>query len=149
MTAATRWSLAIVGLLVGNLVAMVVLAVLANRGDDRVIPSYYDRAVHHDDAVDERARSRQLGWTAAVSVIDGIVTVVVLDPRGDVLRGAHVRVSGFHRAHAGERFELELSSGEGRYQGALAARRAGVYDLTIVVERDGQRFQHQAVVEAT
>jgi hypothetical protein len=40
MSARTRWTLAIVGLLVGNVLAMVTLATLANTGESEVIPSY-------------------------------------------------------------------------------------------------------------
>ena len=41
LSARTQWTIAIVGLLVANVVAMVVLAVTANVGASKVIPSYY------------------------------------------------------------------------------------------------------------
>lgn len=42
MSARTRWTLAIVGLLVGNIVAMVILATVAHVGQSTVIPDYYE-----------------------------------------------------------------------------------------------------------
>jgi len=42
MTARTKWTLAIVGLLLGNILAMVTLATLANIGKSQVVPSYYE-----------------------------------------------------------------------------------------------------------
>ena len=44
MSPRTKWILAIVGLLVGNVLAMVALAVAANVGKSEVIPSYYESA---------------------------------------------------------------------------------------------------------
>jgi hypothetical protein len=41
MTPRSKWLLAIAGLLVANVIAMVILAVVANVGGSRVIPSYY------------------------------------------------------------------------------------------------------------
>ena len=38
-----RWVIAIVGMLAINVIASVVLAVLANSGGSQVIPSYHDR----------------------------------------------------------------------------------------------------------
>jgi hypothetical protein len=40
MTARTKWTLAIVGLLLGNVIAMVTLATVANIGKSQVLPSY-------------------------------------------------------------------------------------------------------------
>ncbi|MEO8699456.1 MAG: hypothetical protein ABI867_05405 [Kofleriaceae bacterium] len=41
----TRWVLAIVGLLAMNVLAMVVLAVLAHTGESTVVPAYLERGV--------------------------------------------------------------------------------------------------------
>ena len=42
MTPRTKWVLAIVGLLVANVLAMVTLAVAANVDKPQIIPSYYE-----------------------------------------------------------------------------------------------------------
>jgi hypothetical protein len=46
MTAGKKWLLAIVGLLAANMIAMIVLTVIATNGASQVIPAYYNRAVH-------------------------------------------------------------------------------------------------------
>lgn len=149
MNAATKWILAIVGLLVANLAAMVVLATAANRGHAQVIPAYYETAARFDETLDERARSRALGWTAEAALRGPTVDVVVRDARGASLDGARVRVRGYQRAHAAARFDVALSPvGDGTYRGALPAAHAGVHDVTVVVERGGARFTRELVVEA-
>ena len=55
MTPRLRWILAIAGLLGGNVIAMVILAVVANNGGTQVIPAYYDKAAHYDDELTDSA----------------------------------------------------------------------------------------------
>ncbi len=98
MSAAAKWSIAIVVLLGGNLIAMVVLATTASRDDAQVIPGYYDKAVHYDDTIDEAARSTALGWSTASTLIASTLEVRVTDRAGQVLDGARVRVAGYPRA---------------------------------------------------
>jgi len=43
MTARTKWIAAIVGLLLANVIACVVLATAAHHGASRVVPGYEDR----------------------------------------------------------------------------------------------------------
>jgi nitrogen fixation protein FixH len=149
MSAATRWTVAIVGLLGGNVLAMAALAVSAQHGTAQVIPGYYDKAVHYDDAIDEAARSRALGWSAEVSVVAGTIEVLVRDRAGAMLSGARVHVDGYQRSVAADRFDVELvSAGEGTYRAALHGRRLGWHDLTIAVEHGGQRFTTRATTEA-
>ena len=71
MTPAMRWWLVIAGLLAGNAIAMVLLAVIASDGGTQVIPAYYDRAVHFDDEIDRASASRALGWHAEVAIAAG------------------------------------------------------------------------------
>lgn len=40
MKASTKWIIAIVALLVGNMIAMVILTVVATNGDTKVLPEY-------------------------------------------------------------------------------------------------------------
>lgn len=149
MNAATKWILAIVGLLAANLIAMIVLASVAHSGGAQVIPDYYETAARYDETLDERARSKALGWTAAATLHGAVVDVEVRDAAGGALDGARVTVTGYPRAHAAARFELELSPvGDGGYRGALSAHRGGVHDVTVIVERAGERFTRALVVEA-
>lgn len=148
MSAATRWTLAIIALLGGNLVAMVVLATTASREDAQVIPDYYEKAVHYDEAIDEAARSEALGWSAEPTLLASTLEVRVLDRAGNTVTGARVQVDGYPRAHAVDRIDTKLvASGPGVYRVRLAGQRLGWHDLRIVVEHEGQRFTQQATVE--
>lgn len=148
MSAAAKWTIAIIVLLGGNLVAMVVLAITAHRDDAQVIPGYYDKAVHYDDTIDEAARSAVLGWSAAPTLIASTIEVRVTDRAGNALAGARVRVDGYPRAHAVDRLDSELvASAPGVYRASLRGERRGLHDLTITVEHEGQRFTQRATVE--
>lgn len=149
MSASTKWILAIVGLLVGNVAAMIILATVASATAPAVVPSYYDRAAHYDDAIDEAERSRALGWTAHVALDHASVQVTVRDASGAPLDGATVKVSGYARAHATRAIDVALSAtGQGTYRGALPFSTHGVHDLRVVVERGGERFSTPVTVDA-
>ena len=149
MSPARAWLLAIGGLLGANVLAMVVLATAASTRRAEVIPDYYERAVRYDDALAEAARSRALGWSAAVAFGPAALEVVVRDARGDALDGARVLVSGYHRARPAAAFARELDGdGDGRYRAAFPGRARGWYDLEVVVEHAGARFLAPASVEA-
>jgi len=142
------WILAISGLLVGNVVAMVILAVVANNGTTQVIPSYYDKAAHYDDELDRASASHALGWRTEVAMAGGTIDVTVADAAGRAVDGARVRITGYQRAHAGEPLDVELTTvGAGRYRGAVRERR-GWHDLTIVADRGAAHYLQRVVVEA-
>jgi len=146
MTAATRWTLIIVGLLAGNLVAMAVLVGASRMSSAQVIPGYYERAVRFDDQIDEAERARQLGWRVDATIDRDVITVVVVDAAGLPIVG-RVHVRGFQRAHAANRFEVELPLvAAGRYRLEHANER-GVHDLEVVIERDTARFVEPFVIE--
>jgi nitrogen fixation protein FixH len=149
MSASTKWIIAIVGLLAGNVAAMIILATIATATTPGIVPDYYERAAHYDDAIDEAARSRALGWTIEVALVDGAVEVTTRDATATPVDGATVRVAGYPRAHATRRFDLTLVAiGHGRYRGVVPAAAAGVHDLTVRVERRAEVFSTQATVEA-
>jgi len=148
MTPAMRWWLVIGGLLVGNVIAMGVLAVVASDGSTQVIPAYYDRAVHFDDEIDRASASRALGWHVEVAIAAGEIDVTMSDASGHAVDGARVRVTGYQRAHAGEPIDVELARvGGGRYRAGLRERR-GWHDLTVVAERGDAHYQQRVAVEA-
>ena len=82
MTAGWKWSVAIVGLLAVNVIAMVVLAVLAHHGGAQVIPDYYAKATHYDDELTRSSRSKALGWRVAVSIDGAAIDATVVDAAG-------------------------------------------------------------------
>ena len=148
MTPGMRWLLVIGGLLIGNVIAMVVLAVVANDGGTQVIPAYYDRAAHYDDDLARASASRALGWHAEVAIAAGEIDVTMSDASGHALDGARVRVTGYQRAHASEPVDVELASvGVGHYRVGLRERR-GWHDLTVVADRGDAHYQQQVAVEA-
>ncbi len=148
MTASVKWIVAIVGLLGGNVVAMVVLAVLANNGTNQVIPDYYAKAAHYDDEMARSSASQALGWHVVVAISNGAIDVAVSDAAGKPLDGAEVRVTGYQRAHASDRLDQVLAiAGPGHYRAASPAR-AGWYDVTALVTSGDAHYTQHVVVEA-
>jgi nitrogen fixation protein FixH len=148
MMARRKWPLAIGGLLIGNVIATVVLSVVANEGGTQVIPAYYDRAAHYDDELTRASASRALGWHAEVAIAAGAIDVTVSDAAGRAVDGARVRVTGYQRAHAGEPVDVELARiGGGHYHAGVRERR-GWHDLTIVADRGDAHYQQRVAVEA-
>ena len=147
MTAGMKWLLAIAGLLAANVIAMVVLTVVAHHGTSQVIPAYYDKAVHYNNELDRSATSRALGWHAEVAIAGGAIDVAVADASGAALDGARVRVTGYQRAHADDTVDVVLAAtGRGHYRGPAARR--GWHDLTVIAERDGAQYTQHVAVEA-
>jgi len=148
MTHGMKWLAAIGGLLLGNVIAMVILAVVANNGGTQVIPAYYERAAHFDDEMARAATSRALGWHAEVAIAAGAVDVTVSDAGGRAIDGARVRVTGYQRAHAGDPVDVELAQlGGGHYRADLHERR-GWHDLTVRADRGASHFLQQVAIEA-
>jgi len=148
MTPKLRWILAIVGLLAGNVLAMVILAVAATNGGTQVIPAYYEKASHYDDELDRSTVSKALGWHADVAIAGGAVDVTVSDEAGKPLDGAIVRITGYQRAHAGEALEVVLrAAGGGHYRGGVHER-VGWHDVTVTAERGAARYSQHIAVEA-
>lgn len=127
MSAGTRWILAIVGLLVGNLVAMGVLMGAARLDAPKIIPEYYDKAVHYDDAIDQAAKNRLLGWRATPRWEGKDFVADVTDRDGQPLAGASVTIDK---------------------QSRVEHQHRGIYDLTITVRRGGDVFVETATAEA-
>jgi nitrogen fixation protein FixH len=125
MRSGMKWILAIVGLLVGNLIAMIVLVVSAHGDRVQVIPEYYDRAVNYDREIDQAEKNRELGWQVKARW-DGKVVVDVRDRDGRALVGADIEAQATPRT-----------------PGQLR----GVHDVAITVTRGGDRFFDRTTVE--
>ena len=126
MSASTRWIVAIIGLLAGNLLAMALLIGAARLDQPKIIPEYYDKAVHYDDAIDQAAKNRALGWQVTPRWT-GELTADVRDRDGRPLEGAVVTIDKQPRSER---------------------QRGGVYDLTITVRRGSDVFVQTATAEA-
>jgi nitrogen fixation protein FixH len=148
MTPRWNWLFAIAGLLAANVLAMVTLAVLANRGGAQVIPEYYAKATRYDDEMSRSAASRALGWRIEVALAGRTVDAVVSDASGMPIDGALVRLTGYQRAHASDAVDVVLATTTGgHYRGAIPGR-LGWYDLVASVETGAARFTQRVVVEA-
>jgi len=147
MTPGARWVFAVVGLLVGCVLAMVVLIVAAHSdGGSRVLPQYYDKAVHYDDRIDQEARNRALAWHIDAAIEHGVMTVIARDGGGAPLEGAKIRIEGIERAVAKSIAGELVATRAGEYRGTVGGR--GWIDLTIAVDRGGDRYVHQVAIEA-
>jgi nitrogen fixation protein FixH len=143
-----RWRFAIVGLLGGNVLAMVILAITANNGGTQVIPGYYAKAARYDDEMARSVVSQALGWHAEVAMTRGTIDVTVADAAGHAIDGAQIRVTGYQRAHASEPIDVVLLAvGPGRYRAGVRERR-GWHDLVVVADRGGAHYTQHVVVEA-
>jgi nitrogen fixation protein FixH len=127
-----RWILIVVGLLAGNVIAVVVLITAAGPADaDRVLPDYYERAAHFDDEIAADEASAALGWKVDATIAGGMLEIRMVDAHGAPLAGVHVEVRGYHCAHAGEPVTLApVEAAPGVYRAPLAAI-PGVWELTV------------------
>jgi len=149
MSPRTRWIALVVGLLVGNVLAVVILIGAAG-GDThrRVLPDYYDRAVAWDGAMAEAETSARLGWRGAVRIRARELELSLVDRAGAPLVGAAVTVRGLPRGHADEPVAVTLTAAApGVYRGSVPGERAGLHDVAIVAERGGERWVVDRVVE--
>ncbi len=146
MTAATRWTLAIVGILSASVASAVVLAVLSQMGGkSRVIPDYYERATHYDTNIAEASAARALGWHATVKLAGGQLSACMTDAAGAPLDVA-VRVVGQHRATPEQNIERVLQpQGAGCYQVAFADK-VGWYDVVVRANRGAENYMASAAV---
>jgi nitrogen fixation protein FixH len=148
MTPGRKWLVAIAGLLGANVVAMVVLAVLANNGTSQVIPDYYARATHYDDELARSTVSQALGWHVEVAIASGAIDATLRDAAGHAIDGAQVRITGYQRAHASDAVDVALSAAATGHYGGVVRAQPGRYDLVAIVDARGARYTQHLVVEA-
>jgi nitrogen fixation protein FixH len=143
-----RWIAAVVGLLVGNAIAMGVLLAEAGDPTPRVLPDYYRRAIAWDDTMAARRASAALGWTATPTLDGDRVAVVLVDAAGAPVSGATVTVTARHRSRADGVVAATLDeAAPGRYLGDLALARPGLHELEVTARRAGATFLASALVE--
>lgn len=118
MKPATKWILAIVGLLAGNVLAMVLLATVATVGRSEVVPEY--------------------SWHVDATLTGRDLEIVVRDGAGDPIEDAAVRVVGVigELAHHAHGYAGRLDVGPGKHS------------LTITIDRGGARHVESAIVVA-
>jgi nitrogen fixation protein FixH len=142
-----RWILIVIGLLAGNVLAMVVLISMSSHGGSRVLDGYYERGVHYDDAIDQDARNRKLAWQVDVAIQDGVAIVTANDAQGRPLEHARVTISGVERAKTAHAITGELlATRAGEYRAHLGG--AGWVDLSVTIDRGSDRYVHTLALEA-
>ncbi len=146
MTDATRWTLAIVGILGAAVTSAVTLAVVSQMGGkSKVIPDYYERATNFDSNIAEANAARALGWHATVKLAGGQLSACITDAAGLPLDVA-VRAIGQHRSTPDQNIERVLQpQGAGCYQVAFADK-VGWYDVVVRANRGADKFLASAAV---
>lgn len=145
MSAATRWILAIVGLLAANLAAMGLLLAAARSDRARVLPDYYERAVHFDRTIEQAAFNARLGWHVDTRLDPESLKISVRDRAGVPVRGATVAVEAMSRARGVVEVARATPSDAGY---VVRARWAGLYDVTIRITRGDHVYVAQQTLEA-
>jgi nitrogen fixation protein FixH len=146
MTAATRWTIAIVGILSAAVASAVTLAVVSQMGGkSKVIPHYYERATHYDTNIDEATAAKKLGWHTTVKLAGGTLSACMTDAAGAPVV-ADVEVVGQHRAAPEQDITKALApEGGGCYQVAFADK-TGWYDVVVRAKRGDEKFMTSAAV---
>lgn len=156
-----RWPMIIVGLLMGHVGAMalalhVAMGDAGNRNGNKVIPDYYEKAVHWDDERAAQRASDTLGWTVrpAVSVFtDGAglrpLTITVTDEAGAPVEGLVLAAELWHHA-VGQPVEVDFAKVEGAagtYRAQVPMDRAGTWECDLVDRREGSVFRRALTLD--
>ena len=152
---ARAWPAAIVAVLAVTVAANAyLLHVATDRNGAVVEPDYYRKALAWDSTAALNARSEVLGWqlVAAIGPLDragtGRVSARITDRSGAPLTGATVRVTAIHNLEADRRLAAELPAVGDAYEGLLALRHSGLWELRFDVTRGADRFAVTARCEA-
>jgi nitrogen fixation protein FixH len=124
--------------------AMIWLAVGSFPG--LVTDKAYDRGLAYNRNLEAAAAQAALGWKLRIDSrwlgpTQLEIEAVLTDAGGVPVDGARVRGELSRPAEAGGEFLVELQGlGQGVYRAATPVTRFGVWDLHLVVERDGALF---------
>lgn len=138
------WALVPVVLLGSMVIGLVTLAYVASSDPHFALePSYYDKAVHWDQAQAEARHSREVGLRLALPERLPItkageieLEIRVSDRQAAALFGAEVRVEAFPNAYASQIQNLVLSErAPGVYVGRVARGVVGLWELRVSVQR--------------
>jgi nitrogen fixation protein FixH len=111
-----------------------------------VEPDYYQKAVAWDSTMAQERANAALGWHAGATLEpvgergNSRLTLTLMDRDGRPIGDAAVTVEAMHNARSAQRFQLALTPGDRGYTGALAASRAGEWELRVTAVRGAERF---------
>jgi nitrogen fixation protein FixH len=146
------WPLIVVALLVGQVVLLVVTALLATRDPTFAVePNYYQQGLHWNDAAAQRRENAELGWTATLALGDRLgtlgerdVSLTLVNRDGTPLDGAKVEIVAFSHAQASARATVTLAPrGGGKYESPLRFRHKGVWEFRVTVTRGPEIFTYR------
>lgn len=141
------WPAAITLVLLGNVALGVTLIRVASADPHFAVePDYYRRAVGWDTTQAQVRRSAALGWqvhpTLAPVAGDSTPLVILLTDRdGAPLDSAHIEIVARPVAHADRTVSgVPTAYGAGRYTATMAIDRPGLWEVTVTVDRAGERL---------
>ena len=142
------WPIAVTVIL-GTTIAANIWLIRVASGDPSfaVEENYYQRGVHWDDEMAQRARNVSLGWKLAASLSPiqagrgSDLRIALSDSEVRPINGASVVVKVVHVARANDPVEVSLVAGApGQYEARVPLERAGLWELRIDVHRGPDRF---------
>lgn len=145
------WTAVIVGFL-GMQVALGGTAIFLATSDPSmaVVPDYEKKSLAWDDELAMRAVGRKLAWQVAIDLDpqadakgQRMVRLVVTDRDGAPVAGAAANLQLYHHARAGEVLEPKLREAvPGVYQGLAPIHRPGLWQFSLDLRRDSERFRY-------
>jgi nitrogen fixation protein FixH len=147
MKRGTAWPLAVTTILGLTVAANIWLIRVASSDPSFAIEeNYYQRGVHWDDELAQRATNRALGWRVVATMTpdgtgNGLLRVVLADSAVAPIEGASVVVKAAHVGRSAHPIDVSLASAApGEYEARLPIERAGLWELRIDVHRGANRF---------
>lgn len=142
------WPLAITAILGLTVAANIWLIRVATHDPSFAVEEdYYQRGVHWDDELAQRARNSALGWRVDASAspirhgYGSDLRIALNDAAISPIEGALVVVRAVHVARAGNPVDITLTPyAPGEYEARVPIERAGVWELHIDVHRGADRF---------
>lgn len=140
MSAATRWALVPVVLLLLCIGGQVILVSASNAAPGLAVePHYYEKAQRWDERQAQERRATDLGWRVDVDLAPGEVHVRV-DADDAPLTGATVELIALHPARPDRRFLLTpVERAPGRHVAPFSFEAPGAWELQVDVRRGGER----------
>jgi nitrogen fixation protein FixH len=148
MKRGTGWPVAVASILGLTVAANIWLIRVASSDPSFAIEeNYYERGVHWDDELAQRASNRALGWKLIATMTHAgpgrgtVLHIALTDSAIVPIEGASVMVKAMHVARANDAMQVTLGSrGAGQYEAHLPIERAGLWELRIDVHRGPDRF---------
>lgn len=122
--------------------ANAIMIYYATRADSSqvVVEKPYETGLHYDETMAEAEQTRATGWAYQLANCEGAALCVsVTNREGAAIDDANVRATLVRPASPDLDTTLDMAPlGDGRY-GLAALPAKGLWELTLEVERDGQR----------